>query len=837
MSLRSSLAAFWRALIGDGPQGQPDNAPPSTPSPATTQTPLFGKVSREFLERAAQQPAGAERAAAFKALFPIPEPPPGIPQNEREQLKLAMDESISEIYGFANASAFGEGIGFPGYPYLAELTQRPEYRIPSETRAKEMTRKWIELEYGGDEPNDELLNAIVSEMDRFKLMHVFREAAEHDGFFGKGIIYVDVKGVRENPTRLMTRMVLKPQTIPIGSVNAFTVVEPTWVYPNNYNTTDPLAADFFKPTSWWVMGKRVHKSRLLMMVSRKMPDILKAAYIFGGLSLSQMLKPYTDNWLRARQSVSDLLHSFSIIVLMTDMMASISGDSSGASFYKKLDAFILNRDNRGVYAVDKDSEDVKNLAVPLGTLDKLQAQAQEQQCAVSQMPLVKAFGITPTGLNASSEGEIRVWYDLVHSLQEAMFRDPLTTAIDVIQLNKFGKIDPKVGFKFVSLWQLDEAGEALVRKTDADTDAVYVEAGVVDRMEVRRRLATDPHSNYAGLNFDEIPDLPDDLDEPPTGGDPARSAESTGATWAGDAAWKEGDHPRDKDGKFGQGGGSGLKVESGKTTGGAAAIYDRAAKTWAAEGIEPTRIKAMAIPPAWTDVRIAHDPDEPLQVLGRDAKGRTQYRYTAAFAASGAARKLARVAAFWSKAPALEAATAAAIERGDHTAAAVRLMLLTGMRPGSENDTGAEKKAHGATNLRKSHVQVDGDTLHYSFGAKDGVTITGQVTDAALANFATDQLERDGERLFDTDETKARAFIKSIAGGEYKSKDLRTYVANKLADETVASVGIPKTEKDRRKAINFVGDVVSKQLGNTRAMALSSYIRPDAFAAWRLEDE
>src|SRR3954471_17856571 len=42
---------------------------------------------------------------------------------------------------------------------------------------------------------------------------------------------------------------------------------------------------------------------------------------------------------------------------------------------------------------------------------------------------------------------------------------------------------------------------------------------------------------------------------------------------------------------------------------------------------ELTRIKGLAIPPAWTDVWISPEAAGHIQATGRDAKGRKQYRY------------------------------------------------------------------------------------------------------------------------------------------------------------------------------------------------------------------
>ena len=58
------------------------------------------------------------------------------------------------------------------------------------------------------------------------------------------------------------------------------------------------------------------------------------------------------------------------------------------------------------------------MSAPLGTLDALQAQSQEQLASVSGIPLVELLGITPAGLNASSEGELKAYYGRIHDDQE-----------------------------------------------------------------------------------------------------------------------------------------------------------------------------------------------------------------------------------------------------------------------------------------------------------------------------------------------------------------------------------------------------------------------------------
>ena len=491
----------------------------------------------------------AEANAAYGApLNPwrLPDPPQWLAGDRGAA--LAMDRAggpgIADLYGAFVNGAFSEGLGFLGYPYLAELSQRPEYRRVSEIWASEATRKWIKL--SGDQKR---VDAIEAQMKRFKVRDRFRRLAELDGFFGRAQLYIDLGHDISSPE--LSKPLIAKAKVRAGAVKNFRVVEPFWSYPGDYESGNPLAPDFYAPRKWYVMAGQVHASRLLTIVGREMPDMLKPAYSFGGLSLSQMIKPYVDNWLRSRQSVSDLLHSFSTMVLATDMSTILAGGAA-QGLLTRLQLFNQTRDNRGVMAINKESEELTNVSTPLGTLDKLLAQSQEQIASVSGIPLVVLLGVTPSGLNASSDGEIRTFYATIKAYQERVFRDPVARVLEILQRDLDGEVDETITFEFVDLWEMPEADKAAVRKSDGDLDVAYVGAGIVSNEEVRARIVQDEDSPYFGMELSEEAPDPDPLDD----GAPDDGEDDKGPGQAQDAAeFKEDQHPRREDGKFGSGGG------------------------------------------------------------------------------------------------------------------------------------------------------------------------------------------------------------------------------------------------------------------------------------------
>jgi phage-related protein (TIGR01555 family) len=202
------------------------------------------------------------------------------------------------------------------------------------------------------------------------------------------------------------------------------------------------------------------------------------------------------------------------MVLATNMGAVMSG-KPGKDFFTRLRLFNNTRDNRGVMAIDKDTEELTNVSTPLGTLDKLLAQSQEQIASVAGIPLVVLLGVTPAGLNASSDGEVRTFYATIKAYQERVLRQPLEFMIECIQYDLFGDVDDDAAvFEFIDLWEMDEKDKALVRKSDAELDGVYIDKGVVSADETRLRIVQDQDSPYFGLDLSApAPEPPD-----PTGG-------------------------------------------------------------------------------------------------------------------------------------------------------------------------------------------------------------------------------------------------------------------------------------------------------------------------------
>lgn len=492
------MRRFWRPnRITDMSRRNRKPAKPAIAKPAAL---AGGEQRHKTLINLLDATQGDDRTPSQKLATAHPVEPERYTRHESAAAEMAMDFNGD----IRNALTFTENTGFPGFPSLALLAQLPEHRSMHETLADECIRMWGNVVSGGD-GDDEKCQDIEAELKRVDVRSCVRQAVIHDQAFGGAHIFFKLKGDEE--TRELP-LLLKPYNVRKGAFEGLRVIEPYWVTPNFYNSIDPTAADFYKPSSWWMLGVETHATRLQTLISRPVPDMLKPAYSFRGVSMTQLAIPYVDNWLRTRQSVSDTVKQFSVSGVRTDLQQYLL-PGAATDLVRRAELINRLRDNRNILFLDMATEEFFQVNTPLSGLDALQAQAQEQMSAVSHIPLVKLLGLTPTGLNASSEGEIRVFYDYVRGYQSNVLMSLMLNVLKIVQLSLFGEIDPDIEWKWSPLHEMTDLEAADARAKDADTDAKYVEMGAISPDQVAARLKSDPHSLYAGLG-ENIDDLPDD---------------------------------------------------------------------------------------------------------------------------------------------------------------------------------------------------------------------------------------------------------------------------------------------------------------------------------------
>ena len=259
------------------------------------------------------------------------------------------------------------------------------------------------------------------------------------------------------------------------------------------------------------------------------------------------------------------------------------------------------------------------------------------------------------------------------------------------------------------------------------------------------------------------------------------------------------------------------------------------------------RIRALAVPPAWTNVWICPDPRGHIQATGRDAKGRKQYRYHAAWRAHRDETKFDRLQAFADVLPQIRRRTNADLEqtglpRNKVLATIVQLLEKSLIRVGNE-EYARHNQSFGLTTLRSRHVRVNGGTLRFQFRGKSGVRHSVSVNDRRLARVVKQCRDLPGQELFQyLDETgdaqvvdsgDINGYLKEITGQDFTAKDFRTWSGTVLAATALREVPPPGTKRETDCNVNVAIEAVAGLLGNTPTVCRKSYVHPGVVDAYR----
>jgi DNA topoisomerase-1 len=252
------------------------------------------------------------------------------------------------------------------------------------------------------------------------------------------------------------------------------------------------------------------------------------------------------------------------------------------------------------------------------------------------------------------------------------------------------------------------------------------------------------------------------------------------------------------------------------------------------------RIRALAIPPAWTDVWICPLAHGHLQATGIDARGRKQYRYHPRWRVVRDETKYERLIAFGQALPNLRARVERDLKRPGLPrekilATVVRLLETTLIRVGNE-EYARTNRSFGLTTMHDRHVDIDGATVRFEFRGKSGIRHTVALHDRRLARIIQCSRDLPGYELFQyldedgnrhtIDSADVNAYLKEAAGDEFTAKDFRTWAGTVLAARMLQEFEAFDTKAQARRNIVRAIEAVAQRLGNTKAVCRKCYVHP-----------
>jgi DNA topoisomerase I len=258
------------------------------------------------------------------------------------------------------------------------------------------------------------------------------------------------------------------------------------------------------------------------------------------------------------------------------------------------------------------------------------------------------------------------------------------------------------------------------------------------------------------------------------------------------------------------------------------------------------RLHAMAVPPAYREVRYAPDPASHLQAVGIDAAGRLQYRYHADWEKVREHRKAHRLAKLVGALPKIRRnvgkhLNGEAPTREFALAAVIELIARTAIRPGSESYARLNG-TRGAATLLKSNVTLEDDSVVLTFKAKGGKAVRKECNAAKLVRAIGVLRTVPGKRMFQyrdaqgvvraVSTVQVNAFLREIAGIKISLKDFRTLMASAVALESLSRVTPAASARGRKRQVLEAVRAAAGELANTPAICRRSYVHDTIVTAF-----
>lgn len=467
--------------------------------------------------------------------------------------------SLKNVFGVSN---YADDIifthfaqqGFIGYQACALLAQNWIINNACSVPCEDAIRPGYEISLNQDielEDQDLLVKIKQVSERKYNISNIARNFARNNKIFGCALALPVVDGIDY----------AKPFNIDgvrRGSYKGISLIEPYWVMPelDMEATSAPESLHFYEPT-WWRLpnGKRIHCSHVIYITGDEVPDVLKPTYYFGGLPLTQQI--YERVYASERVANEAPLMALTKRMLIADgnIEAYLMNEEDAE---KKLQKLSYCRDNYGVF-FKRPGDNVQQIDTSLTDFDALIMTQYQLVASIARMPATKLLKTQPKGFNATGEYEMKDYIQELQHLQDNQMKPLIERNNLLVEKSEFG-YSYELEAKFNPVDMPTERELAEVRKIDADTDAVLINAGAISPEEARARIIADLNSGYNGLpaemphsDFMEENFLDDEtaVGEQLFGEQPEQTLDE----------WNEEDHPRDDDGKFGKGGG---KAKEGK---------------------------------------------------------------------------------------------------------------------------------------------------------------------------------------------------------------------------------------------------------------------------------
>ena len=360
-------------------------------------------------------------------------------------------------------------------------------RIPHE-----MLREGYKILVKDDQ--DDLSGKLAKEFDRFEINKKLEETMRWARLYGGGALFIGVKdGLKPDQPLDLSK---------VSEIDFVAVLDRWQLFP-----VVPVQSDISKPgyglpefytlsNSPQMIQERIHYSRLIRFDGIELPRNLRAQNQYWGDSVLSRIYNPLKNFQSAHDSAATIIQDFTVGIFtmqnLMDLLAQGKDDllTTRLELVSGLSSIVNSIVIQEGESFERKTTNVSGLPEMLNTISM-------RLVAASQMPHTLLLGESPSGLGATGNSEKIDWYDEIKNQQKSILEPAIKKIAEIFFSSKKGitkGVIPDFTMEFNSLWQMDEKEKIEIRKTQAETDQIYINSNVLDPEEVT-------NSRFGGLSY------------------------------------------------------------------------------------------------------------------------------------------------------------------------------------------------------------------------------------------------------------------------------------------------------------------------------------------------
>lgn len=392
--------------------------------------------------------------------------------------------------------------GFIGHQMAALVAQNWMIQKACVMPARDALRKGWEVRTAAGEsiPADAVAKIAIAD-NSLRTAQTLQEFLTMGRIFGVRIAIPDVEYVGDDPA-LAKRSPFNIDGIKPGSFKGWIQVDPYWCAPqlDNASSGDADSKHFYEPTWWNINGTLYHRTHLCIYRHGVLPDILKPAYMYGGIPVPQLIMERVYNAERTANEVPLLAMTKRTVVYKTDIEKATSDFNK---FNERVSVWSRMWNNLGIRVIDREADDHAQFDTSLAELDAAVMTGYQLVAAAAEVPATKLLQTSPKGFNATGEYDESNYHESLESMQKADLSPFLERHYLLLTRVNGIAVEGGISVEWPAMDAPTELERAQTDQAQAAAAASYIGAGVIDAGEERKRLAREKNGMYAGAIDDD----------------------------------------------------------------------------------------------------------------------------------------------------------------------------------------------------------------------------------------------------------------------------------------------------------------------------------------------